>query len=104
MPFECKKYHGKCKAECCGLAPIPRPIWAKFQHLIQRPVKEKMLIDGKDGTQAYLPLTEDAYCCFLKDDLSCAIYEDRPPWCKKYGDESCKEMTCPMQDKEGNQK
>lgn len=103
MPFECKKYHCKCKAECCGLVPIPLSIWSKNQHRIQREVKNILHIQ-KDGRKDILPVTEELYCPFLKDDLSCAIYEERPEICKKFGDESNPLLCCPMQDKEGKER
>lgn len=108
MPFECKKYHCKCAAKCCGIVPIPVQIWQKNQHLIQRKVQkvQKVYATNKENQRhtAMLPLTEDHYCPFLKKDLSCAIYENRPDLCKKFGDESHWAMTCPMQDKDGNPK
>jgi Fe-S-cluster containining protein len=50
---------------------------------------------------AILPITEDALCPFLKENLECAIYEDRPEICKKFGDESHWTLKCPMQHKDG---
>ncbi|KKM85292.1 hypothetical protein LCGC14_1290630 [marine sediment metagenome] len=103
MPkFECKKYHGTCKGMCCGVVPLPRILWQNKQHAIQRPVKS--LIKGTAGhgpRNIVIPITEDHYCPFLKKDLSCAIYEDRPEICRKYGDESHELMCCPMQHKDG---
>ncbi len=108
MPkFECKKYHSKCKGMCCGVVPIPRVLWQKKQHAIQRQPKEVMKVEGVhkvtgERETVIIPMTEDHYCPFLKKDLSCAIYEDRPEICRKYGDESHPMMCCPMQDKNGN--
>lgn len=110
MPkFECKKYHCKCKAECCGIVPIPRTLWQKKQHAIQRHPKEVMsgIATNKITGQReniVIPLTEDNYCPFLKKDLSCAIYDERPEVCRKFGDESHPMLCCPMQDKDGNPK
>lgn len=102
MPFECKKYHCKCEAKCCGVVPIPNAIWRRNQDKIQRPVIKKFnVIGGKDNEKAVVPMTESLYCPFLKEDLSCAIYDDRPEICRKFGDESHPLMCCPMQDKEG---
>lgn len=103
--FECKKYYCKCQAKCCGVVPIPTTIWQKNQHNIQRPVKEahKVRVTDPDDTvhTAILPLTEDAYCPFLKEDLSCAIYATRPKVCQMFGDESHWALKCPMQHKDG---
>lgn len=101
MPFECKKYHGRCKAGCCGPVPIKRTLWQKKQHAIQRPIKELMIGTSKEG-KIVIPLTKDHYCAFLKEDLSCAIYEDRPDICRKFGDESHKLSCCPMQKVDGS--
>lgn len=102
MPFECKKYHCQCEAKCCSYVPIPQKIWQRNQHNIQREVIEKTKVIRADGNEtAILPITESGYCPFLKEDLSCAIYQDRPEICKKFGDESHPLMCCPMQDKNG---
>ena len=107
--FQCKKYHPICKANCCGVVPIPRSLWQRKQHAIQRPIKDIFKGEAKNKATGkreniVIPITEDHHCPFLKKDLSCAIYEDRPPLCKKYGDDSHPLMTCPMQDKHGNKK
>ena len=106
--FECKKYHKICKAECCGVVPIPRSLWQKKQHAIQIPVIETFKGQARNKSDPsiqesfILPVTKDHYCPFLKEDLSCAIYEDRPEICRKFGDESHPMMCCPVQDKDGN--
>ena len=100
MPFECKKYHGQCGAHCCGIVPIPLEIWEKNQNKIQkRVIDSHKAIGTKDNVQKtfVLPITEDYLCPFLQDDLQCAIYEDRPEVCRKYGDESALLLCCPMQ-------
>jgi Fe-S-cluster containining protein len=105
MPFECEKYHCKCKARCCGIVPIPLTIWQKNQHNIQREVKEahKVYVTDQENVRhtAFLPITEDHLCPFLRADLKCAIYENRPKVCKKFGDESHWALRCPMQHKDG---
>ena len=92
---------------CCGIVPIPRVLWQKKQHAIQR--QPERVIKGEATNKAtgereiiVIPMTKDNYCPFLKKDLSCAIYEDRPPLCRKFGDDSHEVMCCPMQDKDGN--
>jgi Fe-S-cluster containining protein len=105
MPFECKKHHHCCKARCCGIVPIPITTWQKNQHNIHREVKEKhkVYVTDQDNEQhtAILPITSDALCPFLKEDLRCAIYADRPKVCKQFGDESHWALRCPMQHKDG---
>jgi len=100
MPFECKKYHSKCKAKCCGIVPIKLSTWSKNQHNLQREVKEVIKGTSSEG-KVVIPITEDNYCPFLKEDLECAIYENRPEVCKKFGDESHELLCCPMQDRNG---
>jgi Fe-S-cluster containining protein len=105
MPFECKKYHSCCQARCCGIVPIPVGTWQKNQHNIQQEVKEKHKVyaTGQDNVKqtCILPITSDALCPFLKKDLSCAIYKDRPKVCQQFGDESHWALRCPMQHKDG---
>lgn len=106
MPFECKKYHCKCEALCCGVVPIPAPIWQRNQHKLQRPVKEihKVYYAPEYENRrriAILPVMDDFKCPFLTQDLSCAIYDDRPEVCRKFGDESHQLLKCPMQHKDG---
>ncbi len=98
--FQCKKYHGTCKAKCCGIVPIPEKLWKEKKHLAQRLVLESYKIKNKVET-AIVPRTADDYCPFLKEDLSCAIYKDRPFLCKKFGDETHPMMCCPVQHKDG---
>ena len=109
MPFECKKYHCKCKADCCGVVPIPRETWDRNQHLLQQKVEHLTELKAKRkvlGIQieemVVIPITKNFHCPFLKPDLSCAIYEERPDVCRKYGDDSHEMLMCPMQDKDGN--
>lgn len=82
--------------------PIPRALWAKKQHCIQRRPKTIFQSEDKYGKTHVIPVTDSGYCPFLKEDLKCAIYEDRPDLCKKFGDESHPAMCCPMQDNNGN--
>lgn len=105
MSFECEKYHCKCKAHCCGIVPIPVPIWQRNQHHIQCEVKEahKVYVTDQENVRhtAILPITEDRLCPFLRPDLKCAIYKDRPKVCQQFGDESHWALKCPMQHKDG---
>lgn len=69
--------------------------------MIQRKVIHEIHGTSKEG-DVLIPITEDLFCPFLKKDLSCAIYEDRPDVCRKFGDESHELLCCPVQDKDGN--
>ena len=96
MNFDCKKMHPKCKAQCCGITPIPKEIYHRNKDNIVRESKE--IIETDD---AIISITDDAYCVFLNGDLSCNIYEDRPSVCRKFGDESHPMLFCPYLDKNG---
>lgn len=114
--IDCKKSHLKCKGCCCGICPIPKEIFDKNKNKIVREVLHIIPRNGPDvpdegisinaiaqekNIEMVVPLTEDAKCCFLNQDLSCNIYEDRPKICRKFGDESHPFMTCLFQSKEG---
>lgn len=105
MPFECKKYHSQCQARCCGIVPIQASIWQKNQHKIHRQPKEThkvyVTMPNERKVTAILPITDDGLCPFLKKDLQCSIYEDRPDVCKKFGDETHWALRCPMQHSDG---
>lgn len=97
--FNCKKMHHKCKAECCGVVPIPKKTYeSNIPNIVRKP------IDILETDDAYIPITEDAYCVFLNTDLSCNIYEDRPDICRKFGDESHPMLCCPVLDKNGKER
>lgn len=84
---------------------MPTTIWERHKGEMQREVKEiqNMGCVPRDGSdQAHIVLrTEDGKCVFLKDNLDCAIYEDRPWICRKFGDESCGMLTCSWKAKDG---
>ncbi len=85
---------------------MSREIWERNQHRVVREVEQVIEMVGKDpltGKQLLLviPETSDTYCPFLTSDFKCNIYDDRPYICKKYGDESCRLMMCPYQDRNG---
>ncbi len=94
--FDCKKMHSKCKAQCCGVVPIPKDVYEKNQDKIVR--KPHLLIDA--GVNV-IPITKDAYCPFLTEKLDCNIYDDRPTICRKFGDETHPMLCCPCLDKNG---
>ena len=67
---------------------------------------EEQALNGWDQLTAQkvsliYPQTTDGKCPFLREDLKCNIYEDRPSVCKEYGSEKVECLTCPFQDKSG---
>lgn len=93
----CKLFHAMCKAQCCAFTPLPRATYFGNFDKQQRPVKE-ILEFGND----VIPATEDGHCTFLTDTFQCAIYNQRPEVCIKFGDETHINMTCAFQTKEGH--
>ena len=80
MNFECRE---KC-GECCYLVPFDEGVFVGVKDKANRKIiKEIKIMSG-----LILPVTSDLKCCFLKDDLSCAIYKDRPDVCKNFGKKS----------------
>lgn len=94
--FDCFKCHSKCKAVCCNVCPIEKEIYERNLDKRLRSI-EKLSSLGAH----VIPITSDGKCVFLKDDLTCNIYDDRPFLCKKFGDETHLMMTCAYQDKNG---
>lgn len=46
-------------------------------------------------------LVDGCICGFLTDDRRCAIYDERPRTCRKFGDETDPMLTCTFQDRNG---
>lgn len=117
--MNCSKCLDRCKAYCCGSIPIEVE---RFQRNIEKIVNPVIKVEVFNGAAIpdditldmskmaevavnkphAFPYTKDGNCCFLNEDLSCNIYEDRPPICKKFGDESHENMTCKFQKKDGS--
>lgn len=54
----------------------------------QKPVREEFFINTSAGKEIIIVTdTSDRACVFLKEDNSCAVYEDRPEICKNFGRE-----------------
>lgn len=96
----CPIFLKTCQAECCTLAPIEQNIFVRNFDKIQKPV----LKTADVGPGIIVPVTETGKCCFLKDDLSCAIHDDRPSLCRKFGDETHIMMTCAWQTADGKER
>lgn len=94
----CNKFKSECGAECCYTAPIDKNIYQRNFTSSVRPVIELIELDST----TVLPMTTDGKCLFLKEDLSCNIYNDRPMLCRKFGDESHINLTCAYQKKDGS--
>lgn len=99
--FDCKKFHHECKAECCGTIPLPIEIWERNQDKIVQEMLGTIVLPNLDFIT---PTTKSGMCPFLKEDLTCNIYEDRPEPCVVFGTEKPRYMSCAFQDKEGKKR
>ena len=110
--FNCKNHHSKCKAGCCGIVPMSKERWDRNQDkIVTSPIKVEYpgwtgKMETKDKREwvmegEVLPITETLKCCFLNEDLSCNIYEDRPDICREFGSEDHLQLSCPYQNKDG---
>lgn len=114
--MDCKTSHGKCGACCCSMFPIEKDLFeTNKEKIVNSPIAIQSYnspqINSDWGENPYenigpemehvLPITKNGKCCFLNKDLSCNIYENRPPVCRKFGDETCGYMTCCFQSKDG---
>ena len=76
------------------------PLFTKNFDKIQRPVTELVPFDNA----VVIPITDDGYCPFLTNDYQCAIYDERPEVCRKFGDESHPQLFCEFQTKDGKER
>jgi Fe-S-cluster containining protein len=79
------------------MVPLPRSLVIDNFHLVVTPIKEMVDFTEMD----VVPMTETGKCPFLKDDYTCAVYELRPPVCRKFGDATHLHMTCAYQKPNG---
>ena len=70
--MSCENCIKKCKAECCGLVPIPKRIWNKNK----KGIKRKILKTKNIGNDDILLFTEDLTCTFLNKNYKCSIYKN----------------------------
>ena len=75
----------KCKAECCGAVPLPRP-FKRFSFARKCEVK--------DFDDFFIACDDDLVCGFLDENHKCSIYEMRPEVCRKFGDASHSLLVC----------
>lgn len=99
---------------CCSIVPFSKERWERNQHRIITQPKRIMPGYGESKITEnsnevilegdIIPETGTGKCPFLRDDMLCNIYEDRPDICKKFGTESHLMMKCHFQDKEGRER
>jgi len=78
------------------MTPIPVALYEEWkdlagEHDVQYINKEHVAVTKKGS----------ATCAFLADDITCAIYDVRPDVCKRFGDESHPNLTCPYKKANG---
>jgi len=86
-----------CRAECCGIVPMPIQTYNIFKRKIRKRIIDTMKLKGH-----IILMTEDASCVFLDNNHKCSIYEHRPKTCKSYG--MIDELQCPYIDIRGNRR
>ena len=85
-----KKLCKGCGGSCCGPVPFAIEFYEQNRDKIQRKPKDEFY-GAFPGM--VLPITDYANCVFLKTNLLCAVYKDRPEICKLYG--TIPELKCP---------
>ncbi len=85
-----------CKAECCGIVPIP----IQKYNIFKRKIKKK-IIDTMKYENHIVLITKDGSCAFLNNN-ECSIYDNRPIICKLYG--TIEKLPCPYVDMDGNKR
>ena len=88
MTFKCQRCGG-----CCGQIHFQLKFFKKFNHLTKREYDLRPWPGG-----AVMPITPNGNCVFLDEDMSCAIYSNRPEVCRQYG--LIPELPCPHHDPE----
>lgn len=71
-----------CKAACCGFAPIPADLYERRKYLIQRKVAMIQELPGKH----VIAVDKNGVCAFLTCEYTCAIYDERPEICRRFGE------------------
>ena len=102
--FDCKRFHHECEADCCRTFPLPIEIWDRNQDKIVQEMVGTIVIPILHNIRLITPTTKSGMCPFLKEDLTCNIYEDRPEPCVVFGTEKPRYMSCAFQDKEGKKR
>ena len=84
--------HIKC-GKCCYPVIMDKDFVHSHKDKFQREICKKLPVLYNN----ILPVTFDMKCVFLKEDCTCAVYEDRPDVCKDYicdGSDKVSTMTC----------
>lgn len=89
--MNCSQYLSRCKAQCCGPAPIPKNKLNILKEFIVRDIVE--IIKLRPGHMV-APITESKYCCFLGKDFKCNIYDNRPHVCQIFGKGINRKLQC----------
>lgn len=82
MELPCDVKH--CRAECCGIVPIPRQVYEQNKHLIEHPEEIELL--EFDKHKISIIVVRGVQCGFLGSDFKCRIYNQRPSICKQFGE------------------
>lgn len=89
--MNCEKSLNQCKAFCCScFVIIEEETFLKHKDKIKEPYIYK-------DNFFY---TENGRCIFF-DENTCMIYDDRPEFCKNFGNEENIALTCPFQSTDG---
>lgn len=88
---------GLCNGDCCGCVPFRKSLLDKHSDKIQKEIDKILPTQYEDEV---VVASKDGMCIFLKDDKSCAIYEDRPDVCRRYGLDPA--LPCPYVNSKGN--
>jgi len=102
--MKCEKYLKECKAKCCLCCPLPEDLVRDNQDKIQEQPVDVWKAPSYKGVPQCLAPTPSLKCCFLKDDYTCAVYDERPEICRMFGDESNCFLSCEFQHKDGQQR
>lgn len=93
MNWKCRERCG----ECCGPVPIPLKTFLTNGDKHQRECTGT--IEWNAGRDI-VPETNDGLCLFLTEEKTCAIYDERPEICRRYGIDP--RIPCPYVKQNGN--
>lgn len=103
MNMDCSKSYAACRSDCChGPVPMRRDFWER-----QVPVRPAMYVVPMAGGMVAPVASYErdgktwGVCPLLGLDGRCSVYEQRPPVCRKFGDETSDHMTCSFQAADG---
>src|SRR5208337_2575374 len=79
-PWPCQR----C-GKCCVVLPMAPDLIINNRNKFQRKVIEEHPFETSPGHYMLSIITDDMNCVFLTKNNLCAIYEDRPEICRKFG-------------------